>query len=97
LAGNKAHAYSTPSDYVFSFPCNKETPKTSKPVIEGDNQTDSSITQFMQEETYQVIPLLATWHNLGANISRIFNRRHMPNDLLSHGSILTYCMIANLV
>jgi hypothetical protein len=23
---------------------------------------------------------LSTWHNLGANISRIFNRRHMPND-----------------
>jgi hypothetical protein len=27
------------SDYVFSFPYNKETPKTSKPLREGDNQT----------------------------------------------------------
>jgi hypothetical protein len=29
-----------PSDYVFSCPCNKETPGTSEPLIEGDNQTE---------------------------------------------------------
>jgi hypothetical protein len=80
LAGNKAHANSTPSDYVFRCPCNKETPKTRKPLREGDNHTDSSITQFMQEEADQVILLLLTWNNLGANISRIVNIRHMPND-----------------
>jgi hypothetical protein len=68
------------SCYVLSCPCNKETPNTRKPLIEEDNQTDSSITQVMQEETDQVIPLLPTWNNLGANISRIVNRRHMTND-----------------
>jgi hypothetical protein len=61
------------SDYVFSCRCNKETPKTIKPLKEGDNQTDSSITQIMQEEADQVIPLLPTWNNLGANIIRIVN------------------------
>jgi hypothetical protein len=83
LAGNKEHTHSTPSDYVFSFTHNKETPKTpktSKPHEEGDNQTYISITQNMQEEADQVIPFLPTWHNLGANISRIINRRYMPND-----------------
>jgi hypothetical protein len=53
---------------------------TSKPLREGDNQTDSSITQVMQEEADQVIPLLPTWKNIGANISRIVNRKHMPDD-----------------
>jgi hypothetical protein len=79
LAGNKSHAHYTPSDYVFSCPCNKKTPKTSKPLREGDNQTDSSTTQVMQEETDQVIPFLPTRHNLGENIIRIVNRRHMAN------------------
>jgi hypothetical protein len=59
---------------------------TKKPPIpenffrEEDNQTDSSITQVMQEEVNQVITCLPTWHNISANISRIVNRRHMPND-----------------
>jgi hypothetical protein len=74
------HTHPTPSDYVFSCPCNKETPKTRKPLKEGGSQIDSSITQVMQEEADQVIPLLPTCHNIGANISRIFNRRHMNND-----------------
>jgi hypothetical protein len=68
------------SDYVLSFPCNKENHSTSKPLREGDNQTDRSVTQLMQEEMNQVIPLLPTWNNLGVNISRIVNRRNMPND-----------------
>jgi hypothetical protein len=67
LAGNKAHTHSIPSDYVFSFPCNKETSKTSKPLKEGYNQTASSVTQVMQEEVDQAIPFLTTWHNLGAD------------------------------
>jgi hypothetical protein len=67
----KFHSY----DYVLSFPCNKETPKYRKPLREGDNQTDSSITQDVKEEADQVIPLLSTWNNRGANISRI-----VPND-----------------
>jgi hypothetical protein len=79
LSGNKADVHSIPSDYVFGCPCNKETPKTSKPLREGDNQTDSSITQVMQEETDQVILFIPTRHNLGENISRIFNRSHMAN------------------
>jgi hypothetical protein len=59
---------------------------TRKPPIpenlfrEEDNQTDSSITQVLQEEEDQVISLLPTWHNLIENIIRIVNRRHMPND-----------------
>jgi hypothetical protein len=97
LAENKANAHSTSSDYVFSCPCNKETPKTSKPLRQGDNQTDSSITQVMQEDTDQVISLLPAWHNLGANISRIVKRRYMPNDWLSHDSRLPYCIITNWV
>jgi hypothetical protein len=39
-----------------------------------------SITQVMQEEANQVILLLTTWNILCAIISKIFNRRHMPND-----------------
>jgi hypothetical protein len=54
-----------------------------------------SITQVIQEEADQVLPLLPTWNNLGANISRIVSRRHMSNNLLSHGRRLTYYMIAN--
>jgi hypothetical protein len=80
LAGNKAHANSTPSDYLFSFPCNKETPRTSKPLREGDNHKENSSIQVTQEDANQTIPLLPTWNNLGANIIRIVNRRHMPND-----------------
>jgi hypothetical protein len=34
------HTQFKPSDYVLSCPCNKETPKTSKPIREGDNQTE---------------------------------------------------------
>jgi hypothetical protein len=34
------HTQFKPSDYVLSCPCNKETPKTSKPLREGDNQTE---------------------------------------------------------
>jgi hypothetical protein len=64
---------------------------------EEDNQTDSSITQVMQEEADQVIPLLSTWHNISDNISRIVNRGHMPNNLLSHSRRLVYCMISNRV
>jgi hypothetical protein len=66
-------------------------------LIEEDNQTDISITQVMQEEADQVIPLLPTWHNLSDNISRIFNRGHMPNNLLSHSRRLVYYMISNRV
>jgi hypothetical protein len=47
---------------------------------EEDNQTNNSITQVMEEETNQVVPLLPTWHNLSAKISRIVDRRHMPNN-----------------
>jgi hypothetical protein len=57
----------------------QETPNTSKPLREGDNHTESSITKVMQEEMDQVIPFLPNRHNLGANISSIVNRSHMPN------------------
>jgi hypothetical protein len=46
----------------------------------GIIRQNSSITQVMQEEANQVIPLLTTRHNLCTNISRIVNIRHMPND-----------------
>jgi hypothetical protein len=39
--GRKQSTYKFhPSDYVLSCPCNKETPKTSKPLREEDNQTE---------------------------------------------------------
>jgi hypothetical protein len=57
----------------------REPPRPANIFREEYNQTDSSITQVMQKEADQVIPLLPTWHNLGENISRIVNRRHMPN------------------
>jgi hypothetical protein len=34
------HTQFKPYDYVLSCPCNKETPKTSKPLREGDHQTE---------------------------------------------------------
>jgi hypothetical protein len=55
-------------------------PRPAKLFREGDNQTNISITQVIQEEADQVIPLLSTWHNLNENISRIVKRRHMPNN-----------------
>jgi hypothetical protein len=45
-----------------------------------DNQTYNSITEVMEEEMDQVVSLLPTRHNLVANISRIVNRRYMPNN-----------------
>jgi hypothetical protein len=58
----------------------RKPPRPANLIREEDNQTDSSITQVMQEEADQVILLLPTWHNLSANISRLFNRRHMSNS-----------------
>jgi hypothetical protein len=75
----------------------RKPPRPANLLREEDNQAYSSITQVVQEEVDQVIPLLPTWHNLSANISRSVNRRHMSNNLISHSSSLTYCMIANIV
>jgi hypothetical protein len=58
----------------------RNPPRPANLFREEDHQTDSSITQVTQEEADQVIPLLPTWRNLPANISRIVIRRHMPND-----------------
>jgi hypothetical protein len=58
----------------------RKLPRPANLFREEDNQTDSSITQVMQEEVDQVIKLWPTWHNLSANISRIVNGRHMPNN-----------------
>jgi hypothetical protein len=58
----------------------RKTPGPTRLFREEDNQTYNSITQVMQDEADQVVLLLPTWHNLNANISRIVNRRHMPND-----------------
>jgi hypothetical protein len=58
----------------------RKPPGHTKFFREEDNHKDTSITQVMQEDTDQMVLLLPTWHNLGANISRIVNRRHMPND-----------------
>jgi hypothetical protein len=35
LQENKAHTHYTQYDYVFSCPCNKETPKIIKPLQRG--------------------------------------------------------------
>jgi hypothetical protein len=58
----------------------RKPPRPKNVCREEDYQADNSITQVMQEEADQMVPLLPTWNNLGANISRIVNRRHMPND-----------------
>jgi hypothetical protein len=58
----------------------RKPPGPSNIFREEDNKTDSSITQVMQENADQMVLLLPTCHNLSANISRIVNRRHMPND-----------------
>jgi hypothetical protein len=57
----------------------RKPPRLANFFREEDNHTDSSNTKVIQEEADQVITLLPTWHNLSAEISRIFNRRHMPN------------------
>jgi hypothetical protein len=64
---------------------------------EEDNRIDNSITQVMQDEADQTVPLLPTWYNLSANVSRTFNRRHMPNDRFPHIRRLMYRMVANVV
>jgi hypothetical protein len=58
----------------------RKPPRPANLFREEDNQTDNSITQVMQEEEDKVIPLLYTWYKLSANISRIVNRRNMPNN-----------------
>jgi hypothetical protein len=58
----------------------RKSPRPANLFREEDNQTDSSITQVMQEEADQLIPFLPTWHNLSSNISRIVNRSHMLNN-----------------
>jgi hypothetical protein len=58
----------------------RKPPLPANLIREEDNQTDNSTTQFMQEEVDLMIPLMPTWHNLSANVSRIVNRRHIPND-----------------
>jgi hypothetical protein len=49
---------------------------------EEDNQTDPthSINKVMREKANQVIVLLSTRHSLSANIHRIVNIGHMPNE-----------------
>jgi hypothetical protein len=64
----------------------RKPPEPTNLFREEDNQTEHSITQVMQEEADQVIPLLPTWYKLSANIRRIFSRRHMPNYWFYHSS-----------
>jgi hypothetical protein len=39
-----------------------------------------SINNVMQQQSNQVITLLATWHGLGAYVSGVVHRRYMAND-----------------
>jgi hypothetical protein len=39
-----------------------------------------SINNVMQQQSNQVITLLATWHGLGAYISGVVHRKYMAND-----------------
>jgi hypothetical protein len=80
--------------YLLAHATRKPTGPTNL-LREKDNQTDNSITQVMKKEVDQLVPLQPTWHNLSANIIRIFNRRHMPNEWFSHSSRIAYCMVAN--
>jgi hypothetical protein len=52
-----------------------------------DQDTSSSrriircpINNIMQQQSDQVITLLATWHSLGAYTSGVVHRRYMSND-----------------
>jgi hypothetical protein len=56
----------------------RKPPRPATLFREEDNQTDSSITQFMQKEVDQVIPFLPTWHNLSAHISSIVKEGTSP-------------------
>jgi hypothetical protein len=58
----------------------RKPPRPANLFREEDKQTDNSITQVMHEEMDQVIPRLPTWHILSANISRIVNKGHVPNN-----------------
>jgi hypothetical protein len=39
-----------------------------------------SIKNVMQQQSNQVITLLATWHGIGAYVSGLVHRRYMAND-----------------
>jgi hypothetical protein len=39
-----------------------------------------SINNVMQQQSDQVITLLATWHSLGVYVSGVVHRRYMAND-----------------
>jgi hypothetical protein len=58
----------------------RKPPGPTKLFRKEDTQTDNSITQIMQEKADQMVPLLPTWYNLSANVSRIVNRRHTANE-----------------
>jgi hypothetical protein len=58
----------------------RKPPRLANLSERGIIRQNSSIPQVMQEEDNQVVPLLTTWNNLCANISRIANRRQTPND-----------------
>jgi hypothetical protein len=65
--------------YVFAH-ATRKPPGPTNLFGEEDNQTDNSITQIIKKKADQMVPLLPTRHNLSANVSRIVNRRHIPND-----------------
>jgi hypothetical protein len=56
-----------------------------------------SIYNAMQQQSNQVITLLATWHGLGAYVSGVIHRRYMANDSLPHCSGLPQCVVAYCV
>jgi hypothetical protein len=58
----------------------RKLPRPTNLFSEEDNQTGKSIAQVMQEKMDQVMPIMPTRHDLCAEIRRIVNRRHMPND-----------------
>jgi hypothetical protein len=53
-----------------------------------------SINNVMQQQSNQVITLMATWYGLGAYVSGVFHRRYMANDLFPHCSGLPHCVVA---
>jgi hypothetical protein len=55
------------------------------------------INNGMQQQSYQVITLLVTWHGLGAYVSGDVHRRYMANDLFPHCSGLPYCVVTYCV
>jgi hypothetical protein len=56
-----------------------------------------SINNVIQQQSAQMITLLAAWQGLGAYVSGVVHRMYMANDLFPHCSGLPHCMVSYYV